>query len=72
MESFWIQFLFIIYGRASLAMEGKSVVTTEITYMDMEDIQIRYIVYGDHQNTYIQFIYIVFGDHQNTYIQIHF
>jgi hypothetical protein len=33
-----------IYGRASLAMEGKSVVPTEITYMDTEDIQIRYIV----------------------------
>jgi hypothetical protein len=26
-----------IYGRASLAMEGKSVVHTEITYMDTED-----------------------------------
>ncbi len=26
-----------IYGRASLAMEGKSVVPTEITYMDTED-----------------------------------
>ncbi len=29
-------------------MEGKSVVPTEITYMDMEDIQIRYIVSKDH------------------------
>jgi hypothetical protein len=25
-------------------MEGKSVMPTEITYMDMEDIQIRYIL----------------------------
>ncbi len=53
-------------------MEGKSVVPTEITYMDMEDIQIRCIVFEEHQHTYIQFTYIVFGDHQNTYIQIHF
>ncbi len=45
---------------------------TEITYMDTEDIQIRYIVFGEHQNTYIQFTYIVFGDHQHTYIQINF
>ncbi len=45
---------------------------TEITYMDTEDIQIRYIVIGEHQHTYIQFTYIVFGDHQNTCIQIHF
>ncbi len=45
---------------------------TEITYMDTEDIQIRYIVFGEHQNLCIQFTYIVFGDHQNTYIQIHF
>ncbi len=48
------------------------VVPTEITYMDTEDIQIRCIVFGELQNTYIQFTYIVFGDHQNTYIQIHF
>ncbi len=26
-----------IYGRASLAMEGKSVMPMEITFMDMED-----------------------------------
>jgi hypothetical protein len=40
--------------------------------MDTEDSQIRYFVFGDHQNAYIQFTYIVFGDHQNTDIQIHF
>jgi hypothetical protein len=30
------------------------VVPAEITYMDMEDIQIRCIVFGEHQNTYVQ------------------
>ncbi len=30
-------FCLFIYGRASLAMEGKSVVPMEITFMDMED-----------------------------------
>ncbi len=36
-----------IYGRASLAMEGKSVVPTEITYMDMED-EYKYMVSKIH------------------------
>ncbi len=40
--------------------------------MDTEDIQYRYIVFGEHQNLCIQFTYIVFEDDQNTYIQIHF
>jgi hypothetical protein len=36
-ESFGSKFYFFIYGRAGLAMEGKSVVPMEITFMDMED-----------------------------------
>ena len=32
----------VIYGRVSLAMEGKSVVPMEITYMDMEDENKKY------------------------------
>ncbi len=35
-------FCLFIYGRASLAMEGKSVVPMEITFMDMEDKYQRY------------------------------
>jgi hypothetical protein len=38
MELFRFSFcLMFIYGRASLAMEGKSVVPMEITFMHMED-----------------------------------
>jgi hypothetical protein len=62
----------LLTQETAAAKEEGNVVPTEITYMDMKDIQIRYIVFGNHQNTYIQFTYIVFGDHQNTYIQIHF
>jgi hypothetical protein len=44
------------------AMAG-SVVPTEITYMDMEDIQIRYIVFGYHQihifNVHILYLEII-------------
>ncbi len=36
-----------IYGRASLAMEGKSVMPTEITYMDAED-KYKYMVSKIH------------------------
>ncbi len=36
-----------IYGRASLAMEGKSVVPTEITYIDTED-EYKYMVSKIH------------------------
>ncbi len=36
-----------IYGRASLAMEGKSVVPTEITYMDTDD-EYKYMVSKIH------------------------
>ncbi len=36
-----------IYGTASLAMEGKSVVPTEITYMDTED-EYKYMVSKIH------------------------
>ncbi len=36
-ESFESSFHLFIYGRASLAMEGKSLVPIEITFMDMED-----------------------------------
>jgi hypothetical protein len=32
----------IIHGRASLAMEGKSVVPMEITFIDMEDKHQKY------------------------------
>ncbi len=40
-------FCLFIYGRASLAMEGKSVVPTEITYMDAED-KYKYMVSKIH------------------------
>ncbi len=36
-----------IYGRASLAMEGKSVVPTEIIYMDTED-KYKYMISKIH------------------------
>jgi hypothetical protein len=36
-----------VYGRASFAMEGKSVVPTEITYMDTED-EYKYMVLKIH------------------------
>ncbi len=36
-----------IYGRASLAMEGKSVMPMEITYMDTED-EYKYMVSKIH------------------------
>ncbi len=34
MESFGSSFYLFIYGRVSLAMEGKSVMRMEITYVD--------------------------------------
>ncbi len=40
-------FCLFIYGRASLAMEGKSVVPMEITYMDTED-KYKYMVSKIH------------------------
>jgi hypothetical protein len=40
-------FCLFIYGRASLAMEGKSVVPIEITYMDTED-KYKYMVLKIH------------------------
>ena len=47
MESFGSSFGLFIYGRASLTMEGKSVVATEITYMDTED-EYKYMVSKIH------------------------
>ncbi len=40
-------FCLYIYSRASLAMEGKSVMPTEITYMDIED-KYKYMVSKIH------------------------
>ncbi len=39
---FGTSFCLFIYGRASLAMEGKSVMPMEITYMDTEDEYKKY------------------------------
>ncbi len=41
------RFCLFIYGRASLTMEGKTVVPTEITYMDTED-EYKYMVMKIH------------------------
>jgi hypothetical protein len=48
----WVEFsgssfCLFIYGKANLAMEGKSVVPTEITYMDTED-KYKYMVSKIH------------------------
>ena len=45
-------FCLFIYGRASLAIEGKSVVPMEITFMDMED---KYKKYGTFRS--LRYIY---------------
>ncbi len=47
MEFSGSSFCLFIYGRASLAMEGKSVVPIEITYMDTED-KYKYMVLKIH------------------------
>jgi hypothetical protein len=54
-------------------MEGKNVVPMEITYMDTEDeYKYMVSKIHKFKGTYIQIAYVVFGGHQNTYIQIHF
>ncbi len=42
MESFGSSFCLFIYGRASLTLEGKSVVPMEIAFMYMEDKHLKY------------------------------
>ncbi len=57
---FGSSFCLFIYGRASLVMEGKSVVPMEITFLDMEDEYKKYGILRSLRYFYIQ-IHLGFG-----------
>ncbi len=72
-EFFWIQFLFVhlwqsesCHGGEECPAHGNNLYGYR-GQVRIDGIKDTYI-----QSTYIQITCIVFGDHQNTYIQIHF
>ncbi len=72
-EFFWIQFLFVHLWQSKSRHGGEECCAYGINlYGYRGRVQIYCIKDTCIQSTCIQIAYVVFGDHQNTYIQIHF
>ncbi len=72
-EFFWIQFLFVHLWQSESCHGGEECrAHGNNLYGYRGRVQIYGIKDTYIQSAYIQITFIVFGDHQNTYIQIHF